>query len=112
MAKLSAPLASVVLAFVSSAVPSLAQQSGRSAPPDLAGVYQGVPNSKLPAGLKNSGSPSEISLLPTALEQAKKVNPKDDPWRMCQPVGPFLAPMPSAPKEAPILTCRFRWRIG
>jgi len=43
----------------------------------------------LPGGLKNSGSPSEIALLPQAAAQMKSVNPKDDPWRTCQPVGQF-----------------------
>ncbi len=58
--------------------------------PDLAGVYQAIPNSRtLPGGLKNSGSPSEIALLPSAAEQMKTVDPKDDPWRACQPVGQF-----------------------
>lgn len=59
-------------------------------PPDLAGVYQSISNgTTLPGGLKNSGSPSEISLLPKTAAQAKTTNPKDDPARTCQPVGPF-----------------------
>ena len=58
--------------------------------PDLAGVYQSIPNaSVLPGGLRNSGSPGEISLLPKAAAQAKTINLKDDPTRTCQPVGPF-----------------------
>jgi hypothetical protein len=68
----------------------LAQGTRPGAPPDLAGVYQSIPNGvALPGGLKNSGSPAEISLLPKAAAQAKTINPKDDPARTCQPVGPF-----------------------
>lgn len=55
-------------------------------PPDLAGVYRSIANGRtLPGGLKNSGSPGEIAALP----QAKTANPKDDPWRTCQPIGQF-----------------------
>jgi hypothetical protein len=43
----------------------------------------------LPGGLRNSGSPAEISLLPKAQALAKATNLKDDPMRMCQPIGPF-----------------------
>ena len=58
--------------------------------PDLSGVYRSIPNgTTLPGGFKNSGSPSEIALLPGAAQQMKSVNPKDDPWRMCQPIGQF-----------------------
>jgi hypothetical protein len=67
-----------------------AQATRSSDLPDLAGVYQSIPNGTiLPGGLKNSGSPAEISLLPKAAAQAKTINPKDDPARTCQPVGPF-----------------------
>ncbi len=68
-----------------------AQQTHRvDPPPDLSGVYQAIPNSRtLPGGLKNSGSPSEIVLLPPAVAQMKTVNLKEDPWRLCQPVGEF-----------------------
>ena len=63
-------------------------QSG--APPDLTGVYQSIANGiTLPGGLKNAGSPNDISLLPAAAAQMKNINPKDDPWRMCQPIGEF-----------------------
>jgi len=72
-------------------VPSmLAQGTSRYTPPDLAGVYQSIPNgTTLPGGLKNSGSPAEISLLPKAAAQAKTINLKDDPIRTCQPIGEF-----------------------
>jgi hypothetical protein len=70
---------------------TLAQQ-GRAAagPPDLQGVYQSVPDrTTLPGGLKNTGSPAAISLLPEAAQQARSIDLKKDPWKMCQPVGPF-----------------------
>jgi hypothetical protein len=60
------------------------------AQPDLQGVYQSVPDgAALPGGLKNSGSPSAVSLLPQAAQQAKSIDLKKDPWKACQPVGPF-----------------------
>ena len=43
----------------------------------------------LPGGLKNAGSPAAISLLPEAAQQARSIDLKKDPWKMCQPVGPF-----------------------
>ncbi len=43
----------------------------------------------LPGGLKNAGSPAAISLLPEAAQQAKSIDLKKDPWKTCQPVGPF-----------------------
>lgn len=59
-------------------------------PPDLAGVYQSIPNgTALPGALKNSGSPNEISLLPKAAAQAKTISLNTDPARTCQPLGPF-----------------------
>ncbi len=61
------------------------------APPDLQGVYQAIANGvTLPGGLKNAGSPDAIQLAPTAaLESPAKGSPNNDPWKMCQPVGPF-----------------------
>ena len=62
----------------------------QAAPPDLAGVYQAIPNgTTLSGGLKNGGSPGDIALLPTAAQQMKTVNLKQDPLKMCQPLGPF-----------------------
>ena len=60
--------------------------------PDLTGVYQSVPNNvTLPGGLKNGGSPEEISLVPAAEAKAKadaaKFSP--DPATTCQVIGPF-----------------------
>ena len=72
--------------------PLLMAQSGRvaAAPPDLQGVYQSIPDGvTLPGGLKNAGSPAAIELLPQAMQQAKSADLKKDPWKMCQPVGPF-----------------------
>jgi hypothetical protein len=58
--------------------------------PDLEGVYQAIPNAAaLPGGQKNQGSPAAIELLPQAKEQASSIDLKKDPWKMCQPVGPF-----------------------
>jgi len=65
-------------------------QTARGTTPDLGGVYQPIPNSKvLAGGLKNIGSPAEIPLLPAAREQMKSVIPDKDPWKMCQPIGQF-----------------------
>jgi len=81
----------VLAAVLSAWVPcAWAQGTRAGASPDLAGVYQAIPNgTTLPGGLKNSGSPGEISLLPKAVAQAKTINLKDDPLRMCQPIGQF-----------------------
>jgi hypothetical protein len=61
-----------------------------SSPPNLQGVYQSIPDRiALPGGLKNAGSPAAVDLLPEAARQAKTVDLKRDPWKICQPVGPF-----------------------
>lgn len=62
-----------------------------AAQPDLQGVYQAIANGvTLPGGLKNAGSPAAIDLAPAAvLESSSKESPSKDPWKMCQPVGPF-----------------------
>ena len=61
-----------------------------TAPPSLAGVYQIIAGATtLPGGLKNAGSPAELALLPAAAQQMKSVNLKQDPAKMCAPVGPF-----------------------
>ena len=55
------------------------------AQPDLKGVYQSISDKiTLPGGLKNAGSPAAIELRPGAPRATSK-----DPWKMCQPVGPF-----------------------
>lgn len=82
-----------VLVPILIATPGLTHAQGvgsKGAAQDLAGVYQSIPDgTALPGGLRNSGSPSEISLTPSARDQMKAVNPKDDPWKKCQPVGQF-----------------------
>ena len=74
-----------------STAPVVAQQSRVvSGPPNLQGVYQSIPaQTTLPGGLKNAGSPAAIELLPAAARQAESTDLKSDPWKMCQPVGPF-----------------------
>jgi hypothetical protein len=53
--------------------------------PNIEGVYQSVSDKiTLPGGLKNAGSPAAIELRLGATQTASK-----DPWKMCQPVGPF-----------------------
>jgi len=71
------------------ALPAFAQSEHAAAStPDLTGVYQAIPNDTTLTGVrKNQGSPSEIPLLPGAAQQMK--DPKEDPLRMCAPVGPF-----------------------
>jgi hypothetical protein len=74
------------------AAPFALAQAGRASatPPDLTGVYQPISKATtLPGGLKNSGSPDDIPLLPAAAQQMKTVNLKDDPGKMCAPIGPF-----------------------
>jgi hypothetical protein len=72
------------------AVAFLACASLGIAQPDLRGVYQSIPDRTILAGgLKNTGSPAAIGLLPEAARQAKSADLKQDPWKMCQPVGPF-----------------------
>lgn len=57
-----------------------------AAQPDVQGVYQAIPSgATLPGGLKNAGSPEAIQGAPAAALEA----PSKDPWKMCQPVGPF-----------------------
>ena len=64
--------------------------TAQTTPPDLAGVYQVMERSvTLPGGLKNAGSPAELPLLPAAAAQMKSVDLKQDPAKMCVPVGPF-----------------------
>jgi len=61
-----------------------------ASPPELSGVYQVIENAaRLPGGRKNEGGPTGISLVPAAANRAKSVNLKDDPAKMCQPIGPF-----------------------
>jgi len=65
-------------------------RSAQPAPPDLTGVYQSIPSGTvLPAGRRNQGSPAEIALLPEASARMKTINPKQDPAKICQVIGPF-----------------------
>lgn len=83
-------MTSAVLLATLSMVLTVAPSRGAGPPPDLDGVYRAILNSRaLAGGLKNAGSPGEIVLLPSAAAEMKKVNLKEDPWRMCQPVGEF-----------------------
>jgi hypothetical protein len=55
-------------------------------PPDLAGVYQAIPDgTTLTGGLRNAGSPANIALVPSTAH----ADLKQDPAKMCQPIGPF-----------------------
>jgi hypothetical protein len=74
--------------FVASAVFAVA--CAAQAPPDLRGVYQSIPDqTTLPGGRKNQGSPAAIELLPQDAGRSKSMQLKKDPWKMCQPAGPF-----------------------
>jgi len=80
----------VIITILCAALVTGQQKQSLSSPPNLEGVYQSIPDqTTLPGGLKNSGSPAAIALLPEAAKQAKTVDLKKDPWKMCQPVGPF-----------------------
>ena len=80
----------IPLAFAPRIMAQQARQTQPSAVPDLQGVYQSIPDSiTLPGGLKNAGSPAAIELLPEAARQAKSIDLRQDPSKMCQPVGPF-----------------------
>ena len=63
---------------------------GQASRPLPTGVYESIPDgATLPGGLRNSGSPSDVSLQPSAAEKMKSVNLKEDADRLCLPVGPF-----------------------
>ncbi len=80
----------IPLAFAPGIMAQQARQTQSSAVPDLQGVYQSIPDSMtLPGGLKNAGSPAAVELLPEAARQAKSIDLRQDPSKMCQPVGPF-----------------------
>ena len=80
----------IPLVFAPRIMAQQARQTQPPAVPDLQGVYQSIPDSMtLPGGLKNAGSPAAIELLPEAARQAKSIDLRQDPSKMCQPVGPF-----------------------
>ena len=91
MRRLAQILAIVIpLAFAPRIMAQQARQTLSSAVPDLQGVYQSIlDGTTLPGGLKNAGSPAAIELLPEAARQAKSIDLRQDPSKMCQPVGPF-----------------------
>jgi hypothetical protein len=74
------------LLLIVMAIPSAPAQT----PPDLAGVYRVIGSeTMLPGGLKNQGSPAGLALQPSAAQEMKGVDLKQDPAKMCAPVGPF-----------------------
>jgi hypothetical protein len=82
-----AAFVSVLLWGASSA---LAQTAPHGAAPVLAGIYQSISDTQaLPGGLKNAGGPMKVVLQPSAVEEQKKVDLKEDAAKLCLPVGPF-----------------------
>src|SRR5262245_37473213 len=65
--------------------------TGGAKPPDLTGVYDAVPSGvRLPNGVKTPPVDlTAMKLLPEAQQEASKRDPKTDPAKNCQVVGPF-----------------------
>ena len=87
-----ATLGAAVTVILAMGVLSLPAQTTRepAVPADFAGVYQATPSGAvLPGNLRNVGSPADITLLPGALQAMKTVDLRQDPMKMCQPIGPF-----------------------
>lgn len=79
-----------VIPLLSAPFTSAQQVRAAQNPPNLQGVYESISSrTTLPGGLKNAGSPAAIELLPDAARQERSIDLKKDPWKMCQPVGPF-----------------------
>lgn len=81
-----------VLVLLMTCASAAVAQSGRAAgtPPDIGGVYQPISNATaLSGGLKNAGFLSDLPLTPAAVQQMKNVDLKEDPFKKCQPLGPF-----------------------
>jgi hypothetical protein len=58
--------------------------------PDLTGIYKlSATEGTLPGGLKNTGSPEDISLQPSAVAIAKTRDLEEDGAKNCEPIGPF-----------------------
>ena len=55
----------------------------------LAGIYESVPASQLPGGLKHTGDPGLVALQPGAEALMKAADLKEDAAKLCLPVGPF-----------------------
>jgi hypothetical protein len=87
-AKAACALSSILIGSIPGALAQVPQASTPT--PSLAGVYQIISSgTALPGGLKNSGSPADLPLLPAAAQRMKGVNLKQDPAKVCAPVGPF-----------------------
>ena len=78
------------------AAPASAATAASAAPPSdarlqrLGGVYQSVPaGTSIPGGLRPSGEPAAIALLPPAAATAKSRDLAWDPARHCMVIGPF-----------------------
>jgi hypothetical protein len=79
-----------LLLIVTASIPPALAQAASATAPDLAGVYRVIGSeATLPGGLKNTGSPAGLALLPSAAQEMKSVDLKQDPAKMCAPVGPF-----------------------
>ena len=75
-----------LILIAAASIPSALAQ----APPDLGGVYRVIGSeTTLPGGLSNQGSPATLALQPSAAQEMKSVDLKQDPAKMCAPVGPF-----------------------
>ena len=58
--------------------------------PDITGVYKPISSKTvLPGGLKNAGTLADLPLTPAAAQKMKTVDLKEDPAKLCQPLGPF-----------------------
>lgn len=84
-------VAVVIASVLACGVPASAQaKRDPAAPPDLFGVYQVIDErAATPDGHRNLGSPAAIPLLPSAAQKIKAIDLKQDPAKMCQPIGPF-----------------------
>lgn len=85
-------VAAAAAVFAGTLTPALVAQAPKAAaaPPDITGVYQPISSKTvLPGGVKNSGSPADLPLNAAAIQKAKGFDLKEDPSRMCQPIGPF-----------------------
>jgi hypothetical protein len=86
----ASPLRALALCAVGVFFSAAAFSESAPASPDLTGVYQSISSDTvLTGGLKNAGSPGAVALTPAALNKMKSVDPKSDPGRVCQPIGPF-----------------------
>ena len=69
---------------------AFAQAAKTATPPDITGVYKPISSKTvLPGGLKNAGTLADLPLTPAAAQKMKTVDLKEDPAKLCQPLGPF-----------------------